>query len=176
MACSAQYGSRYQDSKFTRTAEEARPATNCLVGLIIRRRVSTSTIFPLTSRMTNPDNAMNQMKTEPANRPSEQPKSESARDLVHAPVRIFLQWNGDQEPDPTETPSLADVTWCADRVFEHDIEYVQSDGLRSLLKEWLEHDLQDGRTVEIIREVERFVYANSDYPTSGQCIEAAKTP
>jgi hypothetical protein len=46
--------------------------------------------------------------------------------VVDAPARIFLQWNGDQEPDPTTPPCLSEVTWCKDRVFGHDVEYVRA--------------------------------------------------
>lgn len=53
---------------------------------------------------------------------------------LNPPVRIFLQWNGDQEPDPTETVCLSEVTWCADRVFKHDVEYIRADRVQILLE------------------------------------------
>ena len=44
---------------------------------------------------------------------------------MSAPDKIWLQWYGDSSPDQGEpTNSHGDVTWCADNIFEHDVEYV----------------------------------------------------
>ena len=40
-----------------------------------------------------------------------------------APSRIWLQWNGDQEPQEGE-PS--EVTWCGSQIFPHDVEYLRA--------------------------------------------------
>jgi hypothetical protein len=95
--------------------------------------------------------------------PESTPEVRRSPQLGASPVRIFLQWSGDADPAdyPDAPPALSEVTWYSERVFEHDVEYVKADGLRALLKEWLEHDLQDSRAGEIIREVESFVYANT---------------
>lgn len=44
-----------------------------------------------------------------------------------APERIFLQWSGtDEPPSPNDcAPRPGDVTWCVDRQFDSDIEYVR---------------------------------------------------
>jgi hypothetical protein len=39
-----------------------------------------------------------------------------------APKEIFLQWNGDQEPDEDAEP--AEVTWAKEQIFPHDVKYV----------------------------------------------------
>ena len=44
--------------------------------------------------------------------------------------RIFLQWYGIDEFDRIEgepLPEAVEVTWCADQVFDTDIEYVRAD-------------------------------------------------
>ena len=63
---------------------------------------------------------------------SKRVEHELGRESVDAPGRIFLQWNGDAEPSPTQPPSLADVTWCKEKVFEHDEEYVRLADYREL--------------------------------------------
>lgn len=45
-----------------------------------------------------------------------------------APERIYLQWHGDGEPD--EEPPV-EVSWCEDKIFTHDVEYVRRDLLDS---------------------------------------------
>ena len=40
------------------------------------------------------------------------------------PERIFLQWDGDQEPDDYSVH--IGVTWSDSRVFKHDVEYVSA--------------------------------------------------
>jgi hypothetical protein len=62
--------------------------------------------------------------------PAESPAGEG---LGASPVRIFLQWNGDAEPGDTE-PCLQEVTWCKDRIFLHDVEYVRADRVNVLLQ------------------------------------------
>ena len=46
-----------------------------------------------------------------------------------APDRIWLQLHGDAEPpfDDRDHPPWADVSWCSEPVFAHDVEYVRAD-------------------------------------------------
>lgn len=48
---------------------------------------------------------------------------------MSAPERIFLQWYGDADPDVEgdSDPNTEDVTWCAENIYEHDVEYVRAD-------------------------------------------------
>lgn len=41
------------------------------------------------------------------------------------PKVIYLQYHGDGEPDDESPVRDADVTWCRDKIFEHDLEYVR---------------------------------------------------
>lgn len=55
-----------------------------------------------------------------------------------APQRIYLQWYGDVSAAEIAAkadidPSSSDVTWCADKIHEHDIEYVRVDLLRGVV-------------------------------------------
>ena len=51
------------------------------------------------------------------------------------PEKIYLQWHGDADPadypDGSE-PRGDDVTWCRDKIFDHDIAYVRADKLAAL--------------------------------------------
>ncbi len=41
------------------------------------------------------------------------------------PTTIYLQWYGEGGPNDGEVfPSKGDVTWCHDKIFDHDIEFV----------------------------------------------------
>lgn len=58
-----------------------------------------------------------------------------------APDRIYLQWHGDADPADYPNgpdPSLDDVTWCADKIYEHDIEYVPATEVTRLRAEFAE--------------------------------------
>lgn len=49
------------------------------------------------------------------------------------PDRIYLQLYGDQDPPPKEWANeYGEVTWSANRVYKHDIEYVPASELRAL--------------------------------------------
>ncbi len=57
---------------------------------------------------------------------------------MSAPKKIYLQWHGDADPadyPDGPDPDQSDVTWCADKIFEHDIEYVRVDELDRLRAE-----------------------------------------
>ena len=43
------------------------------------------------------------------------------------PDKLYLQWYGDGEPGDIEEVSEHDATWCMDKIFPHDIEYVRID-------------------------------------------------
>ncbi len=42
-----------------------------------------------------------------------------------APNEIWLQWNGDQEPDDSVEPH--EVSWCQSKIFAHDVRYIKAD-------------------------------------------------
>jgi hypothetical protein len=43
------------------------------------------------------------------------------------PDRIWLQWYGNADPEfETGEINVDDVSWCLDKIFEHDIEYVRA--------------------------------------------------
>lgn len=52
----------------------------------------------------------------------EQPKTA----LAAPPETIYLQYHGDGEPDDGLVRD-ADVTWCRDKIFEYDVEYVRAE-------------------------------------------------
>ena len=45
------------------------------------------------------------------------------------PDNIWLQFHGDGEPEDTPVSS-DDVTWCQDKIYDHDIHYIKADALR----------------------------------------------
>lgn len=45
---------------------------------------------------------------------------------VEPPEVIYLQYHGDGNPDDEGTVRDCDVTWCRDKIFEHDLEYVRA--------------------------------------------------
>lgn len=51
-----------------------------------------------------------------------------------APEKIYLQWHGDADPAdyPDDEPRGDDVTWCRDKIFDHDIAYVRAGNLATL--------------------------------------------
>ena len=52
-----------------------------------------------------------------------------------APLELWIQWHGDN--DESEDDSLPvselEVTWCRDKLYERDIEYVHADEIRRAL-------------------------------------------
>lgn len=67
------------------------------------------------------------------------------------PDRLWLQWHGDADPE-LETGgevSEGDVTWCRDKIFEHDIEYT-----RTSLSSTAARDDERGVWVERLKVVE----------------------
>lgn len=55
--------------------------------------------------------------------------------MGHAPERIWLQWHGDADPEIEDGEvSEGDVSWCRDKIFTHDIEYIRADLADAALK------------------------------------------
>lgn len=61
-------------------------------------------------------------------------KSVDAASPCSPPNVVWLQYHGDSDPVEWGTEQPAEVTWCADQIFEHDVEYVRADLVRELLK------------------------------------------
>lgn len=50
--------------------------------------------------------------------------------LMESPPDIlWLQYYGDAEPEDTPVDSN-DVSWCVDKIFDHDIKYIRAEALR----------------------------------------------
>jgi hypothetical protein len=43
------------------------------------------------------------------------------------PRTIYLQWHGDSDPDDPAPVCETEVTWCSDKCFGSDVEYVRAD-------------------------------------------------
>lgn len=52
--------------------------------------------------------------------------------MKQPPDKIYLQWHGDGEPNDVGEVDGNEVTWCKDKIFEHDIEYVQASRIDAL--------------------------------------------
>ena len=49
-------------------------------------------------------------------------------ETMDAPGKLWLQWWGDDSPDDGEpNPGDEGATWCADKIFEHDVLYIRTD-------------------------------------------------
>jgi len=55
--------------------------------------------------------------------------------MSDAPKRIWLQWDGSADEDEVGEPYPPEVTWCQDRVFDRDVEYVRADEIERLKAE-----------------------------------------
>lgn len=44
---------------------------------------------------------------------------------MNIPKQIFLQWHGDGPAEDSDVDD-AHVTWCRDRVFDNDVEYIRA--------------------------------------------------
>ena len=71
---------------------------------------------------------------------SDQPDHDQTRTLSRVdlprlvvPLSIWLQWYGDGDPDDGEPESTENITWCADKIFPEDIEYVHAGEIRRAL-------------------------------------------
>ena len=45
---------------------------------------------------------------------------------MEPPEIIWMQWNGDGEPDGSPVAE-GEVTWCREQVFRHDVKYIRAD-------------------------------------------------
>lgn len=82
--------------------------------------------------------------------------------MSNAPDIIWLQWHGDGRPDDHGEVDNRDVTWCQDKIYEHDIEYVRcswreraeaiESAARNLIKQKGRHNTQEAykRLVEAV--------------------------
>lgn len=44
--------------------------------------------------------------------------------MKQPPKKIYLQWHGSGDPDPSSDINPNDVSWCRDKIFKHDLVYV----------------------------------------------------
>jgi len=49
------------------------------------------------------------------------------------PLSLWLQWYGDGTPEDPGEVCESQVTWCRDKIFAHDVEYVRADRVNILL-------------------------------------------
>lgn len=49
--------------------------------------------------------------------------AESSLDIP--PEKIWLQWHGDADGSESGPVAESEVTWCRDKVFDRDVEYVR---------------------------------------------------
>ena len=79
------------------------------------------------------------------------------------PRLIYLQWYGDGDPEAEVGPvSENDVTWCRERIFKHDIEFIPATELERVRREvWaaaIEVAAEFGRSIrreDIITKLQR---------------------
>ena len=55
----------------------------------------------------------------------------SASEGDKPPERIYLQYYGNEEP--SEGPAM-EVSWCAEKIYEHDVAYVRLESIAELLE------------------------------------------
>ena len=59
--------------------------------------------------------------------------------MSDAPDRIWLQWDGDGDPEwDNVLPECTDVTWAAERLFPEDIPYRRDDLVADLERRYAE--------------------------------------
>lgn len=46
--------------------------------------------------------------------------------MINVPDKIYLQI-GEEIPDDTDFNQISEVTWCKEKIFENDIEYIRAD-------------------------------------------------
>lgn len=58
---------------------------------------------------------------------------------MNPPDKIYLQWHGSGDPEDGGPVDTADVTWCVDEIYTHDIPYVRA---LPEPKEWLKAETE----------------------------------
>ncbi|MEM4325930.1 MAG: hypothetical protein QXU40_01365 [Candidatus Pacearchaeota archaeon] len=46
--------------------------------------------------------------------------------MINVPDKIYLQI-GEETPDDTDFNQISEVTWCKEKIFENDVEYIRAD-------------------------------------------------
>ena len=72
----------------------------------------------------------------------------------YPPEKIYLQWHGDGEPDDLGEVSEHDVTWCRNKIFNHDIEYVSASEI-ARLREAIKTHAEKSYTASTIQHHQR---------------------
>lgn len=49
------------------------------------------------------------------------------------PLNLWLQWNGDGDPEDSGDVAESEVTWSREKIFDADVEYVHADEIRRAL-------------------------------------------
>lgn len=49
------------------------------------------------------------------------------------PLNLWLQWHGDGTPEDIGEVCESEVTWCREKIFDQDVEYVHADEIRRAL-------------------------------------------
>lgn len=62
--------------------------------------------------------------------------------MKNIPTKIYLQI-GEEKPDKSDDFKEMEVTWCTDRIWDHDLEYVRSPKKKSII---ILNDFQRWRT------------------------------
>jgi len=65
------------------------------------------------------------------------------------PDRIYLQVHGDAPPDEWDEPidiRAGDVTWCWERIFDGDVEYIRADIAEKEVVELVEAAYREGHS------------------------------
>jgi hypothetical protein len=84
---------------------------------------------------------------------------------METPEKIYLQWPDQEPPEGSSEIDPAYITWCQDRIEDHDVKYVRSDLIESALAE--NKRLRDA----LLRQIEHDKYVSyercpdCDYPT-----------
>jgi len=72
---------------------------------------------------------------------------------VKAPEKIYLQVCGDCNDNDCENCKFEDlednVTWCKDKIFDKDIEYVRKDAFIEKMARFLEYKLYDRVEIQV---------------------------
>lgn len=66
--------------------------------------------------------------------------------MKNEPKKVYLQigdvWDG-TDPELDDFKELAEVTWCADRIWPNDLEYVSVNTIREWMDEYLSWEYRD---------------------------------